>query len=229
MDKAVEELTNKCEAEERKFYSQYWKHYSALEEKVMATDNYVTIDKDNYNTFSIEYDILLQAICSEIDVVAKRLCLEYDANSSANDIMEYLEIFVQHPDELENKKITLYSYNIELFPWKNISGFHIENGKKVRNLPDWWTGYNAIKHRRINSTKSNNEFTITERNIKKANLKNVLNALAALYSLEKACKDNMNRRFVKQFRELGSKRSATINYEETKCVFEQGIEFTVEE
>ena len=176
MEMTVEELTNKCEVEERKFYFQYWKHYSALEEKVMATDNYVTIDKDNYNTFSIEYDILLQAICSEIDVVAKRLCLEYDPHSSANDIMEYLEIFVNHPDEIENKKVTLYNYNIDLYPWKNISGFHFENGKKVRNLPDWWTGYNAIKHRRINSTKSNNEFTITERNIKKANLKNVLNA-----------------------------------------------------
>ena len=57
----------------------------------------------------------------------------------------------------------------------------------------------------------------------------MLNALAALYILEKACKENMNRRFVNKFRELGTKRSARINYEESKCVFEQGIEFTVEE
>ena len=144
--------------------------------------------------------------------------------------MEYLEIFTNHPDEIENKKLTLFSHNIDLFPWKNISGFHYdENGEKVRNLPNWWTGYNAIKHRRITSTKSNNEFTITERNIKKANLKNVLNALAALYSLEKACKDNMNERFTKKFRELGSTRSAKIYYEESKCVFEQGFGFIVEE
>jgi len=37
--------------------------------------------------------------------------------------------------------------------------------------PDWWGPYNEVKHDRIN-------------NLKKANLKNVVNALAGLYVLE---------------------------------------------
>ena len=188
---------------------------------MVPAEGYITInrniDEDNFSTFSIEYDILLQAICSEIDVVAKRLCLEYNYQSTANDIVQYISEFQKRPSEIENKCVTLQKFNIELNPWKNISGFHEENGQKVRNIPSWWNGYNAVKHRRITLQKENNEFTVTERNIKNANLKNVLNALAALYILEKACKENMNQRFRNKFKELGSTRQTKISLLSLLC------------
>ena len=68
-----DELVRKASKEELTFYHDFWKQYIALEKLVLETEKYVAISKDNENTFSIQYNILLQAICAEVDVVIKRI------------------------------------------------------------------------------------------------------------------------------------------------------------
>ena len=53
------------------FIKSYWNYYLELEEQLIQTKRFVDFDISNYKTFSIEYLKLLQATCSEIDVVAK--------------------------------------------------------------------------------------------------------------------------------------------------------------
>lgn len=54
---------------------------------------------------------------------------------------------------------------IKLQPFKNWKP------SQLYSAPDWWTPYNRVKHERLE-------------NFKEANLKNVMNALAGLYTLE---------------------------------------------
>lgn len=55
------------------FKKSYWNYFLELEEEFLLTQKYVTFDKLNFNTFSAEYIKLIQAVCSEIDVVAKEI------------------------------------------------------------------------------------------------------------------------------------------------------------
>lgn len=51
--------------------SQYWKYYLALETRLLETERYVEFDLSNGTVYSMEYMMLFQTICSEIDVVGK--------------------------------------------------------------------------------------------------------------------------------------------------------------
>lgn len=219
------ELRLKIINEEEKFYHQYWKHYISLEKKVFQTENYVTFCKDNYKTFSIEFDILLQAICSEIDVVAKRLCCEYDITSTANKMEEYIDEFVAYEPYMAKEKVELAIYNLSYTPWKAIITTRVgEDGNLVQNSPSWWQHYNAVKHRRIETSKDNNVFDILKENYKGANLGNVLNSLAALYILEKHCRNKMKERFINMLRMSDSDTSYDFEYPEVS-IFEQSKSF----
>ena len=66
-------------------------------------------------------------------------------------------------NNLPNQKVKLNT--IELQPFQNWSP------SPTYKSPDWWRPYNGVKHERLE-------------NFRKANLKNVANALAGLYVLE---------------------------------------------
>ena len=74
----------------RTFIRQYWNFFETLEDDFIETERYVSLDEDNFDTFSIEYNRLYQSVCSEIDVVAKYLCGV--GNSKANNIVQYCAI-----------------------------------------------------------------------------------------------------------------------------------------
>ena len=61
----------KSEITTSQFIKSYWNYYLELEDQLIQTKRFVDFDISNYKTFSIEYLKLLQATCSEIDVVAK--------------------------------------------------------------------------------------------------------------------------------------------------------------
>ena len=71
------------------FYKKFCSYYLALEADFLATERYLTIDKDNYTAFSNEYIKLIQAICSEIDVVAKHLCSHINPGFSGKTFPDY--------------------------------------------------------------------------------------------------------------------------------------------
>ena len=56
-------------------YIDYFLYYAELEREFFSTEPFVTIEKDNFKTYSIKYNMLYQSICSEIDCLLKELCL----------------------------------------------------------------------------------------------------------------------------------------------------------
>ena len=218
-----EDLYLKQEKEELKFYHDFWKHYIALEKLFMETEKYVTIADDNKKAYSIQYDILLQAICGEVDVVIKRLCNELDRNTVVNDMKDYIDILLKYSPSIKTKEVKLELYNMSFTPWKGI-GFRNKDGENKPNCPKWWNGYNSVKHRRITFGKENNEFKIKERNIKQANQGNVLNALAGLFIIETECLSLMRKRFRKLFEKEGLKINANIPNRFNDSIFQEQIE-----
>ncbi len=68
----------KSEITTSQFIKSYWNYYLELEDQLIQTKRFVDFDISNYKTFSIEYLKLLQATCSEIDVVAKIIAEKLD-------------------------------------------------------------------------------------------------------------------------------------------------------
>lgn len=157
------------------FCKLHWSYYLALEKDFLATERYVSFDLgDNYldasqtvtdygnsNVFSNEFIKQYQAICSEVDVILKSICKELE-NASVSKMPQYTELVLKHWGDLPNQKVRMKAIELEpLGIWKT----------NPHNSPNWWRGYNSVKHDRLG-------------NFKRANLKNVVNALAGLYTLE---------------------------------------------
>lgn len=158
------------------FCKLHWSYYLVLEKDFLDTERYISfefgdnylydshkvIDYGNSNTFSNEFVKQYQAICSEIDVILKSICKEL-GNTVANEMPQYTDLVLNQWNKLPDQKVKMK--DIELQPLKNWSS------NLAYKSPDWWKPYNCIKHERLE-------------NFRKANLKNVTNALAGLYILE---------------------------------------------
>ncbi len=164
---------------ENEFDNLYWKQYLMIEKEFKSTTKYVTIDSQNFKTYSDVYTKILLQIGSEIDVVAKILCKEINVNSTASDINKYgLEICMRFTDFT---KIIVACGDIDLKPW---AGWTVGYAG-IPGSPIWWQIYNGVKHNRNKfETYGAGSDVFTEINYKLANQENVLNALAALFQLE---------------------------------------------
>lgn len=162
------------------FCKLHWEYYLVLEKDFLEIERYVAFDlgenylyintdtnisnKGNSECFSNEFIKQYQAICSEVDVMIKSICQEINKNSSADNMEQYTDEILERWSDIIEQKVKLKE--IELQPFANWSK------KPNYKSPDWWTPYNKVKHYRL-------------QNYKKANLKNTINALAALYILER--------------------------------------------
>lgn len=158
------------------FCNLHWSYYLVLEKDFLDRERYISFDfGDNYmygsqgvtdvansNTFSNEFVKQYQAICSEVDVILKSICKEL-GNNNADTMPAYTDEVLRNWSNLPNQKVKLNT--IELQPFQNWSP------SPTYKSPDWWRPYNGVKHERLE-------------NFRKANLKNVANALAGLYVLE---------------------------------------------
>ena len=153
-----------------------WKQYRLLERDLIQTDEYVSIDKDNYNTFSSQYIKLLLTTCSEIDSIAELLCGIHE-DKIPYGIRNKLDVLIEEYPNLKKYRVnTKYPYDIT-----NITPMD----KFADSVSDWWQAYNDIKHRRMQSNEAGRY------NYTKANLKNVLYAMAALYILNRKLYDRL--------------------------------------
>lgn len=158
------------------FLKVYWKQYLLLERDLIQTDDYVSIDKDNYNTFSNQYTKLLLTVCSEMDSIAEILC-GMSQKKIPFGIKNKLDVLFEEYPNLKNYRVnTKYPYDI-----KNIAPMV----KFSDSLSDWWQAYNDIKHRRMCRNEAGRY------NYTKANLKNVLFAMAALFILNNKLYDGL--------------------------------------
>ena len=160
------------------FNLKYWMFYMQLENDFSKTFNYVEFTDDNLSTYSKEYAKQLISIGSELDIVFKALCNEVDPTKARSCITDYANILCGY-DNLTDATVQ-FSYNKESY--KPFDGW-TPNSK-----PSWWGDYKKVKHNRA-------EYD----NIKLANLKNVFNALAALFILNRyLCKIVCSNKIMKE-------------------------------
>jgi len=137
----------------------HWNYFLALEKDLEEISRFVELTSDNNKTYSIEISKLLFSASSEVDVVLKSLCKLIAPNKRRNNIDDYREVIKELLPDLVEEKVYIPKFGLSFQPLKNWE-------EKELN-PFWWKSYNNVKHHR---NKSYNE----------ANLKNALNALAAL-------------------------------------------------
>ena len=171
-----------------KFVSSYWDYYLELEEAFKQTQKYVAFDRHNDRTYSVEYLKLIQAVCSEIDVVAKEIAEHFDPNFCTiqkPNITHWGYVIINNMPQIAKARI-YFTNGYVVKPWDKFgyTQYPDKNGniryKLLPNCstPSWWSDYNKMKHQR---TSRNSDGEI---NFVKANLKNMVLSLAALYSLE---------------------------------------------
>ena len=169
-----------------KILDYYWNYYVKLEEDFLKISKYVEICKTNYNTYSMEYLKLYQAICSEVDVIAKEICVNCGVPIKKTEGIGNWGYYIEkdYPDII-SFKVNCQDLVINPYPnWKHEE--YVDNEGKLRKRlvgnsrnPKWWTEYNKVKHKRIVLSEEKKGF-----NYKKANLKNVLFSLAGLFAFE---------------------------------------------
>jgi hypothetical protein len=103
---------------------------------------------------------LLVAAAAEADVVCKQICQALNTASTAENVHHYRDEIVPAYPVVPRFEVLAPRYGLRLTPW--------ENWNQPQGVPLWWTAYNKIKHQRH-----------TEYH--RANLKNVLNAVAGLF------------------------------------------------
>lgn len=145
------------------------KYFISIEDEVFDSDLYVSIEKENFPTFSVHYSKLLLMICSEIDMLLKKLCVMIDIDFQGSSLSEYYSVITKYYQFFKIEKVRVLYSTLEFAPWQD----WMES-----KAPIWWSDYNKIKHRRLEIDNDGKSFFM------RANLKNVLNALAALYILE---------------------------------------------
>lgn len=159
---------------ETNFLKNYWELFINIENYFIKTFKYVSLDEENFNTFSNEYIKLLLFICSEVDVIFKTILGEKNITLSKECMDEYTSkrTFIYQDFDNLLVKVAMKSLNYYIQPWKNYY---------LNNYLDWWKSYNKCKHERTSVVEIAN---VKKEAYKFANLKNVLLALASLYTLE---------------------------------------------
>lgn len=170
------------------FKKSYWSYYLELEEQFLQTQKYVTFDRLNFNTFSVEYIKLIQAVCSEIDVAAKEIAIYFapDFEKENNPNIQRWGVILQENLPQILTCSVVFNEEVRVSPWKDFGyeKYMAKDGSiRYRLLPGcktpcWWKDYNDIKHKRTFAGDSGNA------NYTKANLKNMILAYAALFTLE---------------------------------------------
>lgn len=150
------------------FKKHYMSHYVLLESDFSETVKFVSLSKDNFSTYSAVYLKQLLSICSEVDVLLSFLAKLYD-NSCNDSGFGCSKILLNNEPNIVDLQIEVKNKDIILTPWKN------------EGIPPWWTAYNEIKHNRFSDAL---KFDSTKKYYHYANLENVINSLAALFSLE---------------------------------------------
>lgn len=139
----------------------------------------------NGNTYSAKLLELLQSICSEIDTVGKILSCIYDSSfhpTKYTSFKRWWLILKNNNNQIQQEPIAFRKET--LFPWKDVYAKGKSNGNCINtsipkeHIPIWWDSYNNVKHRRTDSDENGCLYYT------RANLSNVINALAGLFILE---------------------------------------------
>ena len=168
------------------FYSRYWRYYLVLERDFLKIQSYVEFDvgdnttysdekilnKANSETYSSEFIKQYQAICSEFDSVCKIIC-NHLGGEKCGSIGRYAKLILNNYVDLPQKEVEVTNMNIsnDTIYLKPFSEWRLKSDNCAYKSPTWWEKYNKLKHNMVE-------------NFKFANLKNVIFALAGLFTIE---------------------------------------------
>jgi len=147
----------------------FFNYFLSLEKDVFQTETYVAFHEKNYGVFSIEFSKLLVSICCEVETVLKKICYELNPSKRYENIIHYKSCISEQFHYFAIESVYFRSMNKIISPWLAWS----ENNQLI-----WWQNYTQVKHNRADDDKEGNPIFF------KANLENVLTALAALYIAE---------------------------------------------
>lgn len=174
------------------FIKNFWFYYLELERQFIETKRYVEFSSDNNKTYSVEYLKLYQAICSEIDTVGKEIATNVVSGiniDSITNIKKWGYNLQKVFGDIKNDEVNFYNiYLVKPFENWEYEEYDkkLPNGKTIKSLKIvepkknpiiWWRNYNDIKHQRISLINK-------KKNFQRANQKNVVLSLAALFLLE---------------------------------------------
>lgn len=104
------------------FIANYWCYYLLLEKEIISLRKYVEFNEDNNKTYSLEFLLLCQAICGELDAVGKCIAHEidnqFDINSNNNNILKWWYV-IQEWYLSRTNKTAKFNRSISLEPWEN--------------------------------------------------------------------------------------------------------------
>lgn len=185
----------------------YYSQYQLLEKRLIELSEYVTIHPSNYSTFSQQFISIFLSICSEIDSLLGEFCkIIQPDNKKTFTIADKIKIIIFEYPNLKNLRVqTKFPFEtIDLVPFAKYK----PNNKEEQEFSEWWwSDYNKVKHNRSEKTKNKRHNNQTEQsengrqteqskngryNYQKANLKNVLNSMAALYVIIYKFKEYLN-------------------------------------
>lgn len=147
----------------------FYNYFLSLEKDVFQTETYVAFHERNFGAFSIEFSKQLLSICSEVETVLKKICYELNPQKHYENIMNYKTCISEHFKYFATESVYFRSIHKSISPWIEWSN---------NNQLIWWKAYTQVKHNRADDDEEGNPIFF------KANLENVLNALAALYVAE---------------------------------------------
>ena len=170
------------------FVRSYWDYYLELENEFLNTQKYVAFEEHNKNAYSLEFLKLMQAVCSEIDVVSKEIAVAMDSDfkvNSSTNIQKWGYVLQNKLPQILTAEV-VFNHSIRVAPWKNwLYERYRDSNHALRyrlkgnaKTPTWWIAYNSVKHQRTQILE--NGYT----NYTKANLMNLIHCFAALYILE---------------------------------------------
>ena len=139
----------------------HWNYFLALEADLERLARFIEFEERNFGTFSLEIARLFQSACSEVDVLARQLCVHFEPGTKAKSINRYCSVLRPGIPELESTIVEVPRYGLSFTPWSNWQS---------EVTPIWWSDHNKVKHDRSD-------------HFGHANLKNVLNASAGLLLL----------------------------------------------
>lgn len=164
---------------ERSHHNTRWNYFLALESDIENIARYIELDKDNFETYSIELSRLLIAACAELDVLFKQLCEYISSESTPDNIAQYADILFGEYTEINLTTIVCPRYSLIFKPFSSWSN---------SSAPTWWTANNKIKHKR-------------DTYFHAANLGNCLNAIAALFWVNVQTNHEMHCAYARSFGE----------------------------
>ncbi|WP_333954550.1 hypothetical protein [Psychrobacter sp. S4(2024)] len=174
--------------------NQFWSHYLSLENSLKEISEYISIHEKNYKSYSFKNMQLFFAVCTDIDSVLKHIRSNLNLTSIKQPNMRHhREMLSKHFSIISDSKIFLDISNEKLTfrPFELLS----EEDKAF----EWWSAYNDVKHQR-------------PENFHQANIKNLLNALAALHILNLVYAISSKEEYLSGYENILIQASALRNY-----------------